>query len=1050
MPSDTPESQNFDMADPSNSAPQLFQRPPKKQPIKTELIKLKPPVQGNIDDQKDMERGITEVRPILNIQNMTEQGAITQIQPSIPMARLENFPPPERQNQPLREENYVQIQKLPIPIVNLANASPQAPATPQKNLHSESSQKKISPITPLPPQDGKIPPYHPTQPSQHSQMILVPDLLDDKSTLLTETAISDYNNNVIIVVDKENSANRPQQTSLTTNTANRPQQTSLTTNTPVIPLMPAKLYELTAREETLHDINVQQNSLNRQSNSNPFLPSTIEKSSELAKRSIPKASTEEHWRLTETQPIQNISTGDQVANNLMDIPSLRTLPATPISNMSPLSVNPSNMPASANNPSDTILMQIHLLEAGSQLVQHGYYFTFTSSRLILWIGSTNSATEPYLILTQATIMPRHAFIRYQNQSLYLQHEDGQTWLNQTKLLPHENKLLPNQCQIKFGDLVFHCFIRPPDQAIIQQSSEFSEQKVTLPLPVSQFNNQSTNIQQKQLQETSKVRSPDSGFVIAEFALLCLDLLPCAVVHRGEILSSRLEFSIGQSPLCDYQVEFGQKYVAGKQALIQYAPQKQIFTIKNLVPSNNIFVNNQPVTETQLNPGDIIKLGGASGAPRVKFDLVENIKPPPPKSPAKELLLDALIPHPQRGATYSIGNSPHSIFALVGNDIPEQVAEIVVPSEGDYFLVRKVSEHNIPVLLDSQLLAPTVYAQERYGVNQLLRIGDLLLIRNNQRILPPEIRSFPWKKVVSMIFLCIGISVAIVLSYLAVQANWPKIQSIIAQQNRVKQYEKNVWYIAYINTETAEESSGTGFLLTQKDAFEQDILYVVTCKHVVQPWKFQPHKIQDNQIYNRSGKVIASLDDTNIKQYLAVWPNQSQVMNTKQNNSFILENSFCNAPIINKLGNLEIHCIAKDEYIEYPDGFKEHNSKSNLDVVILKVVPNKNWKYSYHTWQISDKKTLEVHETVMVLGYPSGRIRLLTKQGMAVPASIEGKFASECTSPGFLEIDANQTQGASGGPVVNQSGQIVGMVSFSDKEKRLIYGIHGQVLSELMK
>lgn len=167
--------------------------------------------------------------------------------------------------------------------------------------------------------------------------------------------------------------------------------------------------------------------------------------------------------------------------------------------------------------------------------------------------------------------------------------------------------------------------------------------------------------------------------------------------------------------------------------------------------------------------------------------------------------------------------------------------------------------------------------------------------------------------------------------------------------------------------------------------------------------------------------------------------------------YILKNSFTNAFVDDKLGDVEIIKIGEDEYESLEKGLRCHNKKSNQDIAILKLKPkDESWKYSYYPWTTTDRTKIEVVEPVVVLGYPLGGSRLLDKAGQVVPISAEGKLASECISPSFLEIDVNQNQGASGGPIVDKKGYVIGMLTFSDKEKKWIYGIHGQLILNFMK
>ncbi len=108
--------------------------------------------------------------------------------------------------------------------------------------------------------------------------------------------------------------------------------------------------------------------------------------------------------------------------------------------------------------------------------------------------------------------------------------------------------------------------------------------------------------------------------------------------------------------------------------------------------------------------------------------------------------------------------------------------------------------------------------------------------------------------------------------------------------------------------------------------------------------------------------------------------------------------------------------------------------------------------AYQQWELCDKKKLDVGLPVIVLGYARGGDRLIQKGGVAQPANCKGTLASTCENPKapeFLEIDANQTQGASGGPIINHQGKIVGMVSFSDSDKSMLYGIHSLILQKLL-
>jgi len=674
------------------------------------------------------------------------------------------------------------------------------------------------------------------------------------------------------------------------------------------------------------------------------------------------------------------------------------------------------------------------------------------------IGSDpNECGENSIILQHPDISPCHASIRWKEGNLYIQDQGkGEVWLQDELMVANSAKILPNHCTIRFGSLAFEYVLEFPPAWPQLMPSTFQEPTVSVSqaepmviVPPPEFANKGMSVSSPPPQH----KVEEHGFVIAEFILLSLDA-SCALPHHCEILSHRPQFLIGRSSQCDYQIEFGEKYVAEEQAMIQYFSQEQSFAIKGLVKENPIFVNDHKVLDTmRLKPGDVIKLGIAKNAPEIRFSLTEPEKTPAPTRVPQQFLFSEIVATPIRGEIYGIGSYLDGTFVIQDPSVPSLIAEIMVPDEGEYFLVRKVCDSSIPVLLDGEELLPSIQPETRYGVNQLLQIGDYLIIRNNHRTLPPELTYFVWKKFFSTVLWFLFIALLVVGGYLLIQEYWPKLNFLISWQSRLKEYQKNVFYLMVFDREGKSSFSGTGFLLTQKDVQEQDIYYIITCKHVIEPWKFDKHQIKDGQIYNSQNEVIGKLNDKgqNESYYIAAWPYGSNAIDPDpQSQHYLFENSFTNADIPQKLGNIEIYKLGKDTY-EQVDDFQQHVAKTNDDIAILKLTlkPGSS-ALNYYRWCISEKKSFDIGESLVVMGYSLGGARLLNKQGMVVPVSCEGKLTSDCQTPGFLEMNVNQTQGASGGPIVNTKSEIVGMVAFSDREKRLVYGIHAQILIELLK
>ena len=775
-------------------------------------------------------------------------------------------------------------------------------------------------------------------------------------------------------------------------------------------------------------------------------------------------------------------------------------------------------------PTDIVLGQITLIVMSGASVNQGYHFTFLKTRPILMIGSDkNKCGEHSIILSAENVSPCHASIRWREGKFYLQDEGAAegSYLEGERLIPHTMAPLKPRCSIRLG------------RAVLQYRLEFPEPLPQAEAPISA------------LDALEKKETGAEGFVIAEFTLKSLDA-PCALPHNCEMLSNKPHFVIGRAGHCDYQVEFKEKYVADEQALIVYSAREQAFAIKGVVKENPVFVNNQRVEHIQrLKSGDVLRLGIATNAPKVRFtiegeeystkqkvNLAEalpalergkiyrignssdcriTINDPAISGAIAELQVpergehllvnilanDAkvaidgvalkeresralglhqtleignfyelihnqqnfiaprvpvqcrfseIVPTPKRGEIYAIGSGSLCHFRIDAAEAPAIIAEIIVPIDGDSFLVKRLGAASLPVTLDGEALTTNPRVETRFGVNQVLAIGDYLHIRNNHRTLPPPVAKFPWSKIIISTLLFMVITIGAVGLFYVGKKYWNQFNVLLSTQQLMKRYQGNVFYIAVFPKEenNKQGASGTGFLYVQKDVYERDIYYLITCKHVIQPWKFEKHRQKDGKVFGADGKELRT------SYYIAVWPFKSAAIKP-ESRSYLLQNCFTNHPTQEKLGDVEIYRQGKDVFQKLPQNFRQHFIRSNHDIVILKLKPKvPRWNYDYHPWSLIGDKKLDVGEDVIVLGYSLGGGRLLNKKGLVVPASCEGKLTSECQPADFLEIDVNQTQGASGGPIINSYGHIVGMVSFSDKDKKLVYGIHAAVLQQLLK
>jgi pSer/pThr/pTyr-binding forkhead associated (FHA) protein len=418
----------------------------------------------------------------------------------------------------------------------------------------------------------------------------------------------------------------------------------------------------------------------------------------------------------------------------------------------------------------------------------------------------------------------------------------------------------------------------------------------------------------------------------------------------------------------------------------------------------------------------------------------------PRTPQNVLLSD-FIPFPQRGTTYILGSGGQCHIKVNAEGTAELLAEIITPADGDSFLVKKYAGTDVPVTVDGEMVSDTPHSESRYGINQVLAVGDFLRIRNNHRSLPTMHTTSLWKSLFVAAVVILLLSALVVGGGMLVQKYWPQFTRYMTTQNLMKQYQQNVFYIVVFDKKSEKSSSGTGFLLVQKDAYDKDHYYLVTCKHVIEPWKFQDHQEKEDKLLDAQGQPIGEY-------FIAVWPYGATALDS-ESKKYLFANSFHNYPGVNKIGEVEVYRKEEDVWQQLPEGIRRHEPRTAKDIAILELKPNlasgKNkWDYPYQNWILSGKDKLEVGEAVIVLGYSLGGGRLLNKNGVAIPASCEGKLTSDCQNPDFLEIDVNQTQGSSGGPVINRGGEIVGMVTFSDGDKKLVYAVHSALLNSLMK
>lgn len=107
-----------------------------------------------------------------------------------------------------------------------------------------------------------------------------------------------------------------------------------------------------------------------------------------------------------------------------------------------------------------------------------------------------------------------------------------------------------------------------------------------------------------------------------------------------------------------------------------------------------------------------------------------------------------------------------------------------------------------------------------------------------------------------------------------------------------------------------------------------------------------------------------------------------------------------------------------------------------DVAILKLME----KHVYPTIRIGDDKSMETGESVYVLGYPGVATfhPLISEESMAEATLTTGLVSARKKMKGgwdVLQIDAAITHGNSGGPVMNDKGEVIGLATFGSADEQ---------------
>ncbi len=211
-------------------------------------------------------------------------------------------------------------------------------------------------------------------------------------------------------------------------------------------------------------------------------------------------------------------------------------------------------------------------------------------------------------------------------------------------------------------------------------------------------------------------------------------------------------------------------------------------------------------------------------------------------------------------------------------------------------------------------------------------------------------------------------------------------------------------------DTQSLSSGSGFIINPNG-------YIMTNAHVVSDIKEGDQYGQRTLLYQLAVQVLQALsqpvNDQTINQATQILANEAQLGDFKRINLVFLQ-SGSRYPYEIKaygapLGNAKDLAIGKDV---------------SIIKIEIKNAP---------TLRLGNSDIVQVGDPVWVLGYPGAADSdALDEKSQLEPTTNDGKISAKKTSADgapILQTNANTTHGNSGGPAINERGEVIGILTF---------------------
>ena len=219
-------------------------------------------------------------------------------------------------------------------------------------------------------------------------------------------------------------------------------------------------------------------------------------------------------------------------------------------------------------------------------------------------------------------------------------------------------------------------------------------------------------------------------------------------------------------------------------------------------------------------------------------------------------------------------------------------------------------------------------------------------------------------------------------------------------------------------------------------------YIVTNAHVVNLAEGGEKACRERLLDNLVKKLTGESDIANVSQL--------RKENIRQNSTLGDDFVFRNDVVLPNGDNFKFEVKERGLPVTEPD-----RKDIGKDVAVIKVEVT-----NAPVLKLGDSTTVQIQDPIVVLGYPGAAdvISVLSSKSFLEASALDGKVANsnktlQNGSP-VLQLNVTVAPGSSGGPVLNQQGEVVGMITFGgsgwDEETGFPYAVPTSTILEFTR